>query len=171
MLGVVKLVPAPKLVPPVEAAYQLMVPEDAVASNVTVPDPQREPSVLPVILGVDLMLTTSPTEVAEQLPPADTVTEYVPPVVTVMDWVVSLVGLQVLPVAELDVNTELPQLLTTLMVGVEGRAFTVIANAGDTAPSPHAPVPFTVKLPEVAFDAKLSVTLLPVPVIVAPVPL
>lgn len=88
-----------------------------------------------------------------------------------MDGVVSLFGLQVLPVAELDVNTELPQLFTTLIVGVAGSVFTVIAKVGDTAPSPQLPVPFTVKSPEVAFDAKLIVTELPEPFMVAPVPL
>lgn len=66
--------PVPKELPPVDPAYQLIIPDEALASNVTVPDPQREPSVLPVILGVDLMLTTSPAEVAEQLP-LPTVTE------------------------------------------------------------------------------------------------
>lgn len=171
ILGVVKLVPVPTFVPPVKASYQVIVPEDAVAPNVTVPAPQRDASVVPVILGDGVMLTTSPADVEEQLPPVDTVTEYVPPLVTVIDCVVSLFGLQVLPVAELEVNTELPQLLTTLMVGVEGKAFTVIAKAGDNAPSPQAPVPFTVRSPEVALEAKLSVTEVPLPLIVAPVPL
>jgi hypothetical protein len=169
-LGVVKLVPVPKEAPPVAAAYQLMVPAEALASKVTVPAPQREPSVLPVMLGVVLMLTTSPADVAEQLPPVDTVTEYVPPLVTVMDGVVSEFGLHVFPVLALEVKTELPQLLTTVIVGVAGTAFTVIANAGDTAPSPHVPVPFTVRSPEVALDEKSIVTEFPVPFIVAPVP-
>ena len=39
MLGVVNEVPVPRLVPPVAAAYQLMVPADAVAPRVTVPVP------------------------------------------------------------------------------------------------------------------------------------
>jgi hypothetical protein len=42
MLGVVNDVPVPKLVPPVAAAYQLMVPALAVAPKVTVPVPQRQ---------------------------------------------------------------------------------------------------------------------------------
>lgn len=171
MLGVVKLVPVPKLVPPVEAAYQLIVPEEAVAPKVTVPASQRDASVVPVILGDGVMLTTSPAEVDEQLPPPETVTEYVPPVVTVIDCVVSLFGLQVLPVEELEVKTLLPQLFTTLIVGVDGNAFTVMANVGDKAPSPQAPVPLTVRSPEVAFDEKSIVTLLPEPMIVAPLPL
>jgi hypothetical protein len=52
MLGVVKLVPVPKLVPPVSAEYQLMVPADGVAASVTVPVPQRLLGVVPVIVGI-----------------------------------------------------------------------------------------------------------------------
>jgi len=54
MPGVVKLVPVPKLVPPVEAAYQLIVPADAFAPRVTVPLPQTLPGVVPVIVGTVL---------------------------------------------------------------------------------------------------------------------
>ena len=39
ILGVVNEVPVPREDPPVEAAYQLIVPELAVAPNVTVPVP------------------------------------------------------------------------------------------------------------------------------------
>ena len=52
MLGVVKLVPVPILVPPVAAEYQLMVPADAVAPSVTVPVPQRLLGVVAVIVGI-----------------------------------------------------------------------------------------------------------------------
>ncbi len=48
ILGVVKLAPLPMELPPVEAAYQEIVPEDAVAPKVTVPVPQREPVLVPV---------------------------------------------------------------------------------------------------------------------------
>ena len=51
ILGVVKLVPVAKLTPPVEAAYQLIVPELAVAPNVSVPASQREAGVVPAIVG------------------------------------------------------------------------------------------------------------------------
>ena len=51
MLGVVKDVPVPSDIPPVDAAYQLIVPELAVAPRVTVPVPHREPGVVPVIVG------------------------------------------------------------------------------------------------------------------------
>ena len=52
MLGVVKLVPVPRLDPPVAAAYQLIVPAEAVAPSVTVPVPQILPGVIPVIVGI-----------------------------------------------------------------------------------------------------------------------
>jgi hypothetical protein len=44
--------------PPVEFAYQLTVPPaEAVAPNVTLPVPQRDPGVVPVIVGVALIAT------------------------------------------------------------------------------------------------------------------
>lgn len=51
MLGVVKDVPVPIDEPPVEAVYQLIVPADAVAPSVTIPGPQREFGVVPVMVG------------------------------------------------------------------------------------------------------------------------
>jgi hypothetical protein len=56
MLGVVKLVPVPNEVPPVDAAYQSTVPEEAVAPIVTVPVPHLLPGVVPVIVGNGLMV-------------------------------------------------------------------------------------------------------------------
>jgi hypothetical protein len=47
----VKLVPEPKLDPPVDALYQLIVPAEEVAPNNTVPVPQRDPGAVPVIVG------------------------------------------------------------------------------------------------------------------------
>ena len=47
----VKLVPAPTGLPPVDAVYQLMVPAEALAPKFTVPVPQREAGVEPVIVG------------------------------------------------------------------------------------------------------------------------
>jgi hypothetical protein len=38
-------------VPPVDAAYQLIVPALAVAPRITVPVPHLEPGVVPVIVG------------------------------------------------------------------------------------------------------------------------
>ena len=52
MDGVEKLVPVPKEDPPVEAAYQLNVPLDAVAPKVTLPVPQPEPGVVAVTVGI-----------------------------------------------------------------------------------------------------------------------
>ena len=40
--------------PPVEAAYQLIVPADAVAPSVTVPAPHLDAGVLPAMVGVVL---------------------------------------------------------------------------------------------------------------------
>ena len=52
ILGVVKVAPVPNDVPPEEAAYQLMVPAEAVAPKVTVPVPHRLFGVVPVIVGI-----------------------------------------------------------------------------------------------------------------------
>ena len=54
MLGVVKLVPVPRLVPPVDVAYQLIAPAEAVAPRVTVPVPQMLPGVVVVMVGMTL---------------------------------------------------------------------------------------------------------------------
>ena len=54
ILGVVKLVPVPRLAPPVDAAYQLIVPAEAVAPRVTVPVPQTLPGLVAVMVGMVL---------------------------------------------------------------------------------------------------------------------
>jgi len=59
MLGVVKLTPVPRDAPPVEAAYQLIVPAEAVAPRVTVPVPQFELGVVPVMVGIALIVATT----------------------------------------------------------------------------------------------------------------
>ena len=59
MLGVVNEVPVPSDEPPVEAEYQLMVPAEAVAPSTTVPVPQREPGVVPVMVGMALTVATT----------------------------------------------------------------------------------------------------------------
>ena len=56
ILGVVNEVPVPREDPPVEAAYQLIMPELAVAPNVTVPVPQRLPGVVDVMVGSGLIV-------------------------------------------------------------------------------------------------------------------
>ena len=63
MEGVVKDVPVPNDVPPVEAAYQFSVPADAVAPSVTVPVPQREAGVVPEMVGA--VVTVAATAVLE----------------------------------------------------------------------------------------------------------
>ena len=59
IVGVIKLIPVPKLTPPVGAAYQLIVPADAVAPNVTVPVPQTLPGVDPVIVGMGFTVAST----------------------------------------------------------------------------------------------------------------
>ena len=63
MLGVVNDVPVPSDEPPDEAAYQLIVPAEAVAPSVTVPVPHTEPGVVPVIVGI--VFTVAVTAVLE----------------------------------------------------------------------------------------------------------
>ena len=57
--GVVKVPPVPRAAPPEAAAYQVIVPLEAVADKATVPVPQRVPEVVPVILGVILTVATT----------------------------------------------------------------------------------------------------------------
>jgi hypothetical protein len=63
MEGVVKDVPVPNEDPPDDAAYQLIVPAEAVAPRITVPVPQRDADVVPVIVGI--VLTVAVTGVLE----------------------------------------------------------------------------------------------------------
>ena len=67
MLGVVKLVPVAKLVPPVEFAYQLIVPALAAAVKATVPVPHLLAGVLEVIVGMVFTTTATAVEVSLQL--------------------------------------------------------------------------------------------------------
>ncbi len=61
ILGVVKLVPDPKIGPPVAAAYQFMVavPELEVAPKVTAPVSQPSPGMVPLIDGVVFTVATT----------------------------------------------------------------------------------------------------------------
>ena len=52
-------IPEPSEAPPVAAAYQLIVPAEAVAPRVTVPDPQTDPGVVPVIVGIALTVAVT----------------------------------------------------------------------------------------------------------------
>ena len=51
MLGVMYATPVPREAPPVNAAYQFIVPAEDVAPNVTVPVPHLEFGVVPVMDG------------------------------------------------------------------------------------------------------------------------
>ena len=64
MLGVVKVVPVPKDVPPVALLYHLTEPALGVAPSVTVPVPHRVAAVLAVMDGVTFTVTA--LVVAEQ---------------------------------------------------------------------------------------------------------
>jgi hypothetical protein len=65
MLGVVKEVPVPKDVPPVAAVYQFIVPEEAVAPNVTVPVPHLLPGVTADINGAAVTVTATDVREAD----------------------------------------------------------------------------------------------------------
>ena len=58
-----KEVPVPSDDPPLDAAYQLIVPADAVAPKATVPELQTTPGVVPVIVGMGV--TVAVTEVLD----------------------------------------------------------------------------------------------------------
>ena len=70
ILGVTKLVPEPRIGPPIAPAYQFMVavPELAVALKVTVPGPQRSPGVVLFIVGVVVTVATTAVRSAEVQP-------------------------------------------------------------------------------------------------------
>ena len=59
--GVVKLLPVPKTLPPVDVPYQLSVPALAVAPKVTVPVPHRLAGVVLTIEGVVFTVATTST--------------------------------------------------------------------------------------------------------------
>ena len=69
-----KLVPVAKLVPPVAALYQLIVPALAAAVKLTVPVPQRLAGVVEVIVGMVFTTTATAVEVSLQLLPLVTIT-------------------------------------------------------------------------------------------------
>lgn len=59
-----KLVPVPRDVPPVAAAYQFIVPALAVAPRITVPVPHLDPGVVLVIVGIALTVAITAVLVA-----------------------------------------------------------------------------------------------------------
>ena len=72
MLGVVKELPVPSAVPPLEAANQLMVPAEAAAPRLTVPAPQLEPGVVDVMLGTAFTVAETAVLEDEIQPAAET---------------------------------------------------------------------------------------------------
>ena len=67
--GVVKLVPVPNAVPPVDTEYQRTVaPVLAVAPKVTVPVPHLAPGEVPVIVGSAFTVTVTAVREAETQP-------------------------------------------------------------------------------------------------------
>lgn len=73
-LGIVNDVPVPKLVPPVAALYQLMVPALAVAVKLNVPAPQRFAGVVAVMVGTAFTVLLAVATVFEFAGFPDTVT-------------------------------------------------------------------------------------------------
>ena len=70
MLGVVKLLPVASELPPVAAAYQLMIPALAVAPRITVPVPHLEAGVVPVMVGMAFTVAATAVLVADVQPPS-----------------------------------------------------------------------------------------------------
>ncbi len=66
ILGVVNEVPVPKLVPPDEVKYQLIIPALGVAPNTNVPVPQREAGVVEEIVGLVLIVAITALREEEQ---------------------------------------------------------------------------------------------------------
>ena len=65
MAGVEKVVPVAIEVPPVKDSNQLMVPADAEAPKLTVPEPHLVPEVVPVMIGI--VFTVAVTAVLDAL--------------------------------------------------------------------------------------------------------
>ncbi len=84
----------PKLVPPVAAAYQLIVPALAVALKFTVPAPQRLAGAVAVIVGIAVTVTA--VVVDEQPPVVVYVNVAVPAETPVMTPELSIVATAVL---------------------------------------------------------------------------
>lgn len=69
ILGVVNIVPDPNRGPPVEAAYQFIAPDEAVALKVAVPESQTGVAEVELIVGNVLTVAiTSVLETLGQLP-------------------------------------------------------------------------------------------------------
>ncbi len=89
ILGVVNEVPVAKLVPPVEAAYQLIVPALALAPNITVPVPQREAGIVEETDGMVLTVRVTAADVSLQPDALETINLYTPLVVSFIETLVA----------------------------------------------------------------------------------
>ena len=69
IFAVVYDIPVPNEAPPVRAAYQLIVPAEAVAPRVTVPASQRDVGVVPVMVGIVLTVANTDVLGLERHPP------------------------------------------------------------------------------------------------------
>ena len=145
MLGVVKLVPDPKLAPPVAAAYQFMVavPELEVAPKVTMPGPHRSPGVVLVISGVVLTVATTSVRGEEIQPFSAVSTKYevvaamlgvvklvpdpklIPPDAPAYQFMVAVPELEVAPKVTVPVSQRSPGVVDVIV----GDAFTVATTA------------------------------------------
>lgn len=68
ILGVINVLPVPTRFPAEGASYQLSVPLEAAACNVTDPASQRLPGVVAVILGVAFTVAVTAVRVDVQVP-------------------------------------------------------------------------------------------------------
>jgi hypothetical protein len=68
MLGVVKLVPVPTILPAVAASYQVKVPAEAVADKTAVPVPQIEAGVEAVMVGIGLTVAITAVLLVDMVP-------------------------------------------------------------------------------------------------------
>jgi hypothetical protein len=103
--------------------------------------------------GNEFTVTTVPAEDADVQPPLVTLTVYVPAVETVIDWVVAPLD-QVLPLAEDDVNVTDPPVQNAVgppavIVGVDGKEFTVTTVPADEVDVQPPLVTLTVYVPPV----------------------
>jgi hypothetical protein len=71
--GVLKLVPVPKLDPPVADEYQFIIPDEASADKVNVPEPQRLPGVTDIIVGEILSYILIECIILTELPHASVI--------------------------------------------------------------------------------------------------
>lgn len=143
-------------VPPAVAVGNGLMLTDIEAQVVVLQVPLYRTKYVVSVIGETLMLAPVPSAVPPQDPENHSAMAPVPAVppfkVNVVD---SPAQIAVVPV---------------MFVGAMERVLTVIGKFTETTPFPQPLVPFTLRFPEVAFEANVTEILLVVPVIVAPVP-